>query len=1148
MTSPHRTKVLKRTAQQITASNPTHSAWVTANAGTGKTHVLIDRITRLMLAGTSPGRILCLTFTKAAAAEMANRLHQRLGQWAIMDDKNLGEELLALLAHKPEAADLAAARRLFAETLDAPEGLKIRTIHSFCESMLARFPLEAGVPPHFSVIDDRSAAELLIEARDELFGQAFSDPRGALAQALEHLAGLVNESDFAGLMREIAGNRAKLHALFQKHGTLQNTIAKLRGLLGIPEHESLDDVIPAACRDDSFDGAGLRQAFEALSQSTGKRDQARSAVLNDWLTEPDKRVAMFNDAYVPQFLTQKMEPCAESTLVSKKIIEKNPQILDILRAEQTRILAVIDRLRAHHTLHATQSLLSLGHVLTESFERLKHKRDLLDYDDLILTARRLLNSEQAISWVHFKLDGGIDHILIDEAQDTSPEQWDIVASLASDFFTGAGARDVTRTMFAVGDEKQSIFSFQGADPDAFDAMRQYFASKCEDIGQLLHPVPLVLSFRSVTDILQTVDGVFDNPEARDGLTARDRDFRHHISRMGETGLVELWPTEKPDDAPDTNPWDAPLDQLPVASPPNKLARRIADQIKTWLDEKTILESQGRPIEPGDIMILVRRRRQFTEEMVRFLKERGIPVAGTDRMILTEQLAVMDFIALGGFVLLPEDDLTLATVLKSPLIGLNEKQVYALAHNRAGTLWAALRNKQSEHEDFKAAFESLNDLLNKADYMPPFEFFGHVLDGLEGRKKSLARLGPDAADPLDEFMSLALTYERDHVASLQGFLHWLETGRTEVKRDLEQGHGDVRVMTVHGAKGLQARIVFLPDTCATPDARNETKLLWHDNDEKEDSSLLLWPPFRDTEENVARQLRDTARIKREQEYRRLLYVAMTRAEDRLYIGGWEGSRKRNAGCWYDLMALVIEEKGEKITLADGAIGWRITSKQSETAKKSPETRSKIESSPLPAWALTSPKPEAEPVHPLAPSRPTDDEPTVRSPFGDDDGARFKRGRLIHTLLQTLPELAPDRRVSAAQVFLAEGRHGLSDGEQTDIVQETLGIIEHPDFAFLFAPGSLAEVPLVAEIDATVISGQVDRLVVTDQSVCVIDYKTNRPPPQDAKDVSPVYLKQMAAYRTALMRIYPGKQIEGYLLWTDGPTLMPLSADSFSSYEP
>jgi len=1146
---PKAYKPIKRTMQQMEASDPARSVWVSANAGTGKTYVLIDRITRLLLTGTPANRILCLTFTKAAAAEMANRLHERLGHWAVMDEQSLENDLLYLLGREADEKERTLARHLFAETLDTPEGLKIRTIHSFCESLLARFPLEAGVPPHFSVIDERSQAELLSEAHEDLYANAFADPNGGLSLALHHLAGLIHENDFAELMRNLANSRGKLQILLERHGGIDGTIGYTRSALGLLENETADSVIQSACRDDAFDIAGLKYALKALSQSTGKRDLERAAVIDAWLANPDERPATFLNIYVPKFLTQKMEPTAKSHLLSKKIREADPRVFDVLRTEQDRVHTVIQRRNAYRLLEATRSLLTLGHELAGTFERLKRGRDLLDYDDLILTACRLLNGKNTVPWVHFKLDGGIDHILIDEAQDTSPEQWEIVSALASEFFTGLGAHDNRRTVFAVGDEKQSIFSFQGADPAAFDTMRKYFADKSEQIGERLDALTLALSFRSVECVLTSVDNVFDQSNARDGLIAQDKEIRHAIDRTGEAGLVELWSVEKPDDTPETDPWDAPLDQPSLTSPRVRLAERIADQIQTWLKEKTILESQNRPIEPGDIMILVRRRRPFADEMVRCLKERGIPVAGTDRMILTEQLAVMDMMALGAFALLPEDDLTLATVLKSPLIGFNDQELYDLAYGRKGSLWAELQRRHEEDTSWSEAFEVLNGLLNKADFMPPFEFFSHVLDGLAGRKKMLARLGPDAVDPLDEFMSLALSYEQDHVVSLQGFLHWLETGQTQIKRDLERGHGEVRVMTIHGAKGLQGRIVFLPDTCTVPDARSDSRLLWHHGGESDESlPYLLWAPYREIEETHATRLREEAKLKRDQEYRRLLYVAMTRAEDRLYVCGWEGGRKRSEGCWYNLMAPVIEEKGEPVSLPDGREAWRITSKQTADISPAKAHTPANDVPSLPAWALRPPAPEPEPSAPLTPSRQTDDEPAVRSPFGEDDGARFKRGRIIHTLLQTLPELALDRREAAAQSFLAEPRHGLDEAAQTEIRRETMKILKHPDFAFLFAPNSLAEVPLVAEIGGAVIAGQVDRLVITDQAVAVVDYKTNRPPPTMPEDVAPVYLRQMAAYQTALAKIYPGRSIQSYLLWTDGPTLMPLNAERLAAFAP
>ncbi|MEQ8937017.1 MAG: UvrD-helicase domain-containing protein, partial [Amphiplicatus sp.] len=550
--------------------------------------------------------------------------------------------------------------------------------------------------------------------------------------------------------------------------------------------------------------------------------------------------------YVLLFLTQEGKPRADRSLATQAALKTDPSILDIQHREQERILAVIERLKAHRLAEATQALLILGHALIETYERLKHERVLLDYDDLILTARNLLRAENNVPWVHFKLDGGLDHILIDEAQDTSPAQWDIVSYLAAEFFSGLGARDATRTIFAVGDEKQSIFSFQGADPDAFDAMRKYFSTHCEDAGQRLDPLELAMSFRSVPDVLQAVDHVFAQDAARAGLSVRERPIRHQPSRTGQAGLVELWPTMKPEDAEETDPWDAPLDQLSSESPQTRLAKRIAGQIRGWLDEKESLPATGKPIQPGDIMILVRQRTQFAETMIRCLKELRIPVAGADRMVLTEHIAVMDLIALGQFVLLPEDDLTLATILKSPLIGLTDDDLLALAYDRPGALWTELQRRRTD-EPFCEAYAILASLRAEADYLPPFEFYGHVLDGLDGRHKILARLGPDAADPLDEFMAAAIFFEREHVASLQGFLHWLVAGRTEIKRNLEQGRDEVRVMTVHGAKGLQAKVVFLPDTCAVPGARQDSRLLWRDGD---NDSLLLWPPFRDAEERLA----------------------------------------------------------------------------------------------------------------------------------------------------------------------------------------------------------------------------------------------------------------------------------------------------------
>jgi len=1128
---------------QVTAADPKGSVWVSANAGTGKTRVLVDRISRLLLAGTPAHRILCLTFTKAAAAEMANRLNDRLGGWAAETPAKLADELAALFGRPASDDETSRARRLFAETIDAPEGLRIRTIHSFCESLLGRFPLESGLPPHFTVIDERRAMELREWARDRVFERAARRDDAELNGALEHLAGMVDEAGFADLMAELDAGRHKLHAMVTAQGGLKNLLAAGRRQLGLADGDTRDSILAAASGNDAFDATGLEGAVGALSEGTAT-DQDRAARLRQWLdADIPTRAASFMADYARVFLTQKLEPSAQSRLITKKPAEAHPAALDALLAEQARVHAVSETLKAVAIADNTRALLTVGMALLEAYEGLKRLRALVDYDDLIEKAQALLDTPGRVSWVHFKLDGGIDHILVDEAQDTSPVQWRVIDALAGDFFSGSGREtERPRTLFAVGDEKQSIYSFQGADPAEFGKTGEHMGTLARAAGTPWNPVELALSWRSTPAVLQAVDAVFERELAADGLTWGGKRVRHLPSRAGEAGLVELWPTEKPVEAGDEDPWDAPLDQVSAMSPDVRLAERIADTIQGWLEKGEKLESQGRPIQPGDVMILVRTRGAFAEEIVRALKDRDIPVAGRDRIVLTEHLGVMDLVAAGRFALLPDDDLNTATLLKGPFVEMDEDRLFDLAYDRKGTLWAELSRRRDEAA-FSEAHARLAALLARADTMPPYEFFTAILSGC-GRESLLAHLGAEAADPIDEFMGLTLDFERDHAPSLERFLHWIEYGETEVKRDLEQSGGEVRVMTTHGAKGLQAGIVFLADTCSLPAKQLADRIRW--SGLETDDPFVLWPAFKDLEESVTAAIADAARAATEQEYRRLLYVAMTRAEDRLYVCGWQGDRDLDDGCWYRLVEEGLKTLPATETLdteTEGETILRLTSPQTAEPKQAeaPLPLGGGETA-LPAWARTAPQPEPAPTQPLSPSRP-DDEPPRRSPLEADDGRRFLRGRLIHALLQTLPELPAEERDQATARFLAMPAHELAPGEADAIRLETLAVLRDPAFADLFGPDSRAEVPMVGMLarpdgGPVVVSGQVDRLLVTDEEVLVIDYKTNRPPPTDAADVPPVYLRQMATYRALLKAIYPGREVRAALLWTDGPRLMAL----------
>ena len=1000
-------------------------------------------------------------------------------------------------------------------------------------------------------------------------------------------------------MAELAGERGRLRRILDDHGGLEATGLDLYQTLGLIPAASDDDTAPGSSRDcglarscarpaseDSLDEStsrpdgirpglteteitaaavsdavldldGLRQACQALATGSPS-DQDRGLGIAAWLTqEAPGRIAGFSE-YQLHLLTKDGE--IRKTLITKKAAATAPKASQVLYREAERLMTVMARRKAAAVASATLALLTFAEALLVAYARLKAARALLDYDDLILAARDLLARPGVAPWVLFKLDGGLDHILIDEAQDTNPDQWMVIAQLAEEFFAGIGARSgpdaPVRTVFAVGDEKQSIFSFQRADPREFARLRAHFQERVTKAHLTWHQIRLDISFRSTAAVLRTVDRVFAAPTAADGVALAapgesPPEIHHHSFRRGQAGLVELWPPIVPELRPTPEPWQPPLDREATDQPPAKLAAALAETIAGWTRTGENLESRGRPIQPGDVMVLVRRRTGFVTELVRALKDRDIPVAGVDRMVLTEQLSVMDLMALAQVLLLREDDLTLAVVLKGPFIGLDEDRLFALAHGRADGLWRALGQRAEAAPDSLEAQARhwLDALLARADFVPPYEFFSGVLhrpcpaDPESGLRAILSRLGAEARDPVDEFLSICLAFQNGHPPSLQGFMAWLASSQAEIKREQERGGGPgggmVRIMTIHGAKGLQAPIVILPDTLTKP--KHSARILWPE----EGRRVPLYAPRRSQEEKVCQAARAASDHRRDQEYRRLLYVALTRAEDRLYVCGWQGKSEPPEGTWYHLIAAALkdDDRAQSVpipVLGTDALGRRLY--EAQTAAAADDQAAAGPARPqegLPDWARKPPPLEPEPSRPLTPSRPDDAEPAVRSPLGrDDESHRFRRGLLLHQLFQTLPTLDPGLRAAAAARYLARPAHGLAPKTQAEIAAEALAVLEHPDFAPLFGPGSRAEVPLVGVVGDRVLSGQIDRLLVTDREVWIVDYKTNRPSPRTAADVAPLYLRQMASYRAAIRTIYPDHTIRCLLLWTDEPRLMEI----------
>lgn len=1151
---------------QARASDPGASVWVSASAGTGKTKVLTDRVLSLLLAGADPARLLCLTFTRAAAAEMQTRLARRLTAWVALPELQLRTEVQALSGIAPDAQALARVRTLFARVLEIPGGMKIQTIHSFCQSLIARFPIEAAIAPHFELMDEMTARETMADAKAQVLAQAAGD-QGPLGHALAKVGAWVNEEDFDGLLGELLGRRAKLAAARRNFLGIEGMSRALRRRLDLTREETYETLLTKACEDPALDQAGLQAVAQAMLNSGAKTDAKAGKVIADWLQVTESRPERW-EGYLSAFFTQDGSPRAR--LATKATLGALPGADDILAAEAERLTALRDRLKAATVAEASEALLHLTGAIFDAYEAAKRQRARLDYEDLIQTSRSLLEQPAIAPWVLYKLDGGLDHLLIDEAQDTNPDQWRVVELLTEEFFAGLGAErpadgQPSRSIFAVGDPKQSIYSFQGADPAEFLRMRSHFAGRVRQAERGWEPVDLVHSFRSVAPVLQAVDAVFAETAEQGGVTFGEPWRSHDPVRVGQAGCVELWPPVSPEDRADPEIWSPPTERSGEAAPRTRLAELLAETIRRWTQAKTVrpgdeawLASRDRQIGPGDILVLVRRRNAFVEELIRALKQRAVPVAGIDRMILTEQLAVMDLVALARTCLLPEDDLTLACVLKGPLIGLSEEQLYELAWNRKGRLWQALEAQAERQRIYRAALDFLRAQRSRADLVPPYEFFAELLAAGEGRARLLERLGPDAADPIEEFLGLALAYEAEHTPSLEGFLHWIEIGAQEIKRDADLAGTAVRVMTVHGAKGLQAPVVFLPDSMQRP--QRGDRILWL---EDEAGSIPAWPPRRSVEESVTSAARRALETAAQDEYKRLLYVALTRAEDRLYVCGYETRTQTPDDCWYKLCEKAWAPHADRLTFNFTGTtpgGWagpglRIATKQSAAPTRLPEPETPLLTAldrDLPAWVRRNPPAEPSPPRPLTPSRPSAEEPALRSPLGGDSGRRFARGRAIHRLLQSLPDLPPAARAEAARRYLSAQTLDLKGENAEELAAEVLAVLDHPDFADFFAADSVAEAPIVGLIECPegpeAVSGQVDRLCVRPDKVLVLDFKTNRPAPSSLAEVAPVYLRQMALYRAILLRLYPDRPVEAALLWTDGPRLMPLPDSSLAPYAP
>ena len=1113
--------------RQTEASDPQRSAWVSANAGSGKTHVLAQRVIRLLLSGVDPARILCITFTKAAAANMANKVFQDLRDWTLLDDTGLDAAMRKAGVKKIDTALRTRARQLFALALETPGGLKVQTIHAFCTQLLHLFPFEANVPARFEVLDEITETQMLGKLSLDVLLEAAEAPDSALGRALGQAVLAAADITFQDMVREAIRARDALTRWVDAAGGLPQAMAQLSQALGVGPDETVSEVDAEIFMGSVIAESEWAAIGAALGQGlkTDKEQGARFTALAA-LPAPERL-----DRYIDIFCTKKRDKTKER--IATSTVEKvEPDLCRRLNEERDRVWGLLQRKRAVEARDRSSALFTIAHAVILRLRAEKNRRGLLDYDDLIDKTLDLLQEERA-AWVHYKLDRGIHHVLIDEAQDTSQKQWEIVKALVSEFFAGRGAHERQRTIFAVGDEKQSIFSFQGASPREFAAMRRHFETAHRHASLDFVVTDFKHSFRSGPNVLGAVDTVFAQAHAYAGLSANSAAPVHEALPDKAPGLVEIWGLEKSDDRDTIEGWDAPFDTQTVTSGVAKLASRIAATVAAWL-------RQGR--RPKDVLILLRRRGVQFEAIIRALKRSNIAVAGADRLTLTDHIAVMDLMVLAEALLLPQDDLALATVLKSPLFGLDDDALFALAWNRKGSLHAAL---EAREPDLAARLAEMRDM---ARAVSPFAFFAWLLGAAKGRKQILARLGHEAADALDEFLNLALDYERAETPSLQGFIAWLRAAETQVKRDMEMERDEVRVMTVHGAKGLEAPIVILADTTTPPQGWHPPRLLQVPATGAAPGApdRMIWAGPKDHDVGPMADARQSTLAAAAAEYRRLLYVAMTRAIERLVVCGVDNGRKRPEGCWYQLVHEALAD-GCTTEMADDGINevLRFRKTPEETAPVAAEADEAIAPVSAPPW-LHQPVAAAPPRR--APMRPSG----AAAPWLPDAPARqtaLLRGSLTHRLLQSLPDIPFAQRKPAMLEYLARAGANLNDTERKGIAEQVLRVLDDPRFAALYGPGSRAEVPIIGRVQSggelIPVSGAVDRLAVTQTSVLIADFKTDQQPPRRLEKVPADYLRQLALYRAVLVQLYPDRPVRAALIWTEVPDLMEFSNEALDA---
>lgn len=854
------------------ASNPSLNIWVSASAGSGKTTILVNRFLRLLLNGIDPKKILCITFTNNAASEMIHRILGVLSSWTVCDTIELEQKIKNLISSTPSQKILNTARQLFIKCVDEQHNLQIQTIHSFCQSILNKFPLEAGISSDAEIIDDYQKSIFIDRSKNDLLQRY--DKLCPAPEALDYLFENIHECSLQGLVDNSIFLNNLSTGIISSQEEKNNYTNIIKEKLNLNNSKDLTVIIA-----EFAEIVGQHKNYLGDAVDIEIVDCISKFITLDANTQKQKFPKLQN-----LFLTQKGEK--RITLLKNKERKQYPKILELLNLLQDIVFQYNETLKSQKIARFTKGFINFAYEFNQQFAKHKSTKNSIDYNDLIAICLNLINNPELSLWLKYKLSNQITHIMIDEGQDTNFKQWQIIYACMEGLFSS----DKQPTIFIVGDSKQAIYSFQGSSPEIFHGMHQYLQDFAQNCNSKIYDIKLSNSFRSDQLILKFVDTVFTNL-IKNNPDHFPEDASNHISDLSSNeASIELWDLIISDQQKEIiSPWEVKTDYETSHIPPKILADNIVNHVYKLITTTNTKAS--------DIMILVRKRDKLVDYMIRAFKEKKIAVNGSDRLNLNKNLAIQDLMAVAKFILLPIDNYNLACLLKSPICDFSEDDLFKVAQREDLSLWENLSKLSKQNSELNQTYQFLNNLLENYDLHSPYNLFSYLLNIAKFRTNLLSRFGMQLDEVLNEFINIAMDFEQTS-ASLSEFVHFFENTNLEIKVNLDLKKEEVKIMTVHAAKGLESKIVILPDTTSIP--KNKNNILFDT-----DSNLVLYNGSSENNTKFYNELLESTRHKTMQEYYRLLYVALTRVSHKLIICGWSNKDKIAKESWYSILKASLE---------------------------------------------------------------------------------------------------------------------------------------------------------------------------------------------------------------------------------------------------